>query len=74
MNLEEHLKKRGILLEDLAVLVLNDAELRIEEAYRTGYNDGYIQRAEEDRQAAVPPSSPTPGFNDGTRPMRRRTR
>jgi hypothetical protein len=49
MDLEEHLKKRRMELEDRAIQVEQSAALQISEAYRTGYNDGYIQRAEDDR-------------------------
>jgi hypothetical protein len=84
VNLEEHLKKRGMLLKDLALRDLRNTELAIEDAYRTGYNDGYLQRAEdvdENKTAKPRPVQPganvrgryppAPGINDGTRPMRR---
>jgi hypothetical protein len=50
MSLEEHLKKRRMELEDRAIQVEQSAALQIREAYRTGYNDGYIRRQRGGKQ------------------------
>jgi hypothetical protein len=50
VNQLEHQLERAVALEDLAVHVERSASLAVNEAYLTGYIDGYLQRAEDEEE------------------------